>query len=199
MMRKIILTLAIWLSLSGLCFAQNLEFDLSAGTTSVAGGIQYRKPLATGFMKVGMSGIYTDDDDKEYQWGAMKFVVGSDSMVKGLSAEVGLKGIFGSAEDNGLSGDVGAAAFTINAVYLIPSRAIPLPIEVFGGVTYAPETLSFMDAEEYLEITLGAGVRIVENASIVLSLHSYKVDLDAGPVKWSLDDDVLRLGVVMRF
>ena len=199
MMRKVILSLVIWLCLSGLCTAQSLEFNLSAGATSVSGGIQSLKPLQTGFMKVGISGVYTDDGDKDYQWGALNFAVGSDTLLPGLSAEVGIQGIFGTVEDNSFSGDIGAAAFAVKVAYLIPSRAIPLPLEVFGGITYAPEPLSFMDAEKYSEITLGAGVRIIENASIVLSFHSYDVDMDAGSAKWSLDDDVWRLGVVMRF
>ena len=197
--KHLLSTVLILLMSVSICAAQSMEFDLSAGTTSVAGGVQFRKPLATGFMKIGLSGVCTDDDDMEYQWGNLSFVVGSDTLAPGLSVEVGLKGIFGSAEDNGYSGDVGAAAFTGRAGYIFPRRIMPVPLEVFGGVAYAPEPLSFMDTESYTEIFLGAGLRIIENASVVISLHSYEVEMEEGPGDWELDDEVIRAGVVLRF
>ncbi|MEJ2037323.1 MAG: hypothetical protein P8X55_00120, partial [Desulfosarcinaceae bacterium] len=131
------------------------------GSSSIAGGAAYRSPLSSGYMKVGLSGVYTDDDDTEYHIGSLRFVVGNDTLTPGLSIEAGLQGLFGSAEEDDNSGDIGAGAFTARVGYTFPRRLVPIPLEVFGGATYAPEPLSFMDLDEYKEINLGVGVQII--------------------------------------
>jgi hypothetical protein len=196
---KIILISSIFLFIPILCAAQSMDFELSAGDTSVAADVGYRKPLPTGYMKVGLSGVYTDDDSKEYQWGGIKLLVGNDYLQPGLSAEIGVKALLGSAEENQFSGDIGLLAFTGRAGYLFPRHIIPVPLQIFGGLSYAPDPLTFIDAERFLELELGVGLRIMQNASVMLSLHSYDIDFDEEPTDWSLDDEVLRLSLVMHF
>lgn len=199
-MRKIplFLMVCLWLSASA-CWASGYDADLTVGGASIEGGFHLKNDLANGFWRAGGSVLYTDDDNTEYKWVELDFTVGSETMQPGLTAEVGLKGVFGEAEDYGVSGDVGAMAFAGRVGYVFGQRSMPVPIEVFAGLAYAPEIMSFRDTEKYLAYFTGVGVRIVPNASIVLKYNAYDVDMERGPGPWNLDDSQFRLGLVMRF
>lgn len=198
-MKRLIATFLLWGTMVGYVSAQSTELELMAGTSSIAGGVAFRRPLSSGYMKIGVSGVITDDDDTEYQLGNVRFVVGNDTLAPGLSIEAGLQGIFGTAEEHNTSGDVAAAAFTARAGYFFPKRLIPIPLEIFGGFTYAPGSLTFMDLEEYSEINLGVGVRIIPNATIQLAYYRYDIEINEGGHNFTVDDSALRLGLVMRF
>ena len=183
----------------GPCLAAGLEADLTVGSNSIDGGLHVKRDLANGFWRAGGSALYTDDDDMEYKWVEADFAVGSETLAPGMTCDVGLKGVLGEAEDNGFSGDVGAIAFAGRIGYQFPQLRTPVPIEVFAGFAYAPKILSFRDTEEYLAYHVGVGVRIVENASIILKYNSYDVDFETRSRPWDLDDSNVRLGLVMRF
>jgi hypothetical protein len=200
MLRKISLLLVVMVFMvSGLCWADSWEANLSAGNTSAMGGVHYKRELATGYMKTGVSGIYTDDNDLDYRWAEFTFAVGSENIQPGLTCEVGLKGILGDAEESYFSGDIGTVAFDGYAGYIFPRHVMPMPLEIFGGLSYAPEVLSFRDTEDFFSYRFGVGLRIVENASVILEYSAFDMDMEAGPGPWNLDDDVIRLGLHMRF
>jgi hypothetical protein len=199
-MKKILLLLLIVSGFAvGSSLAAGLDADLTVGSDSIEGGMHYKKAVTNGFWRAGGSALYTDDDDMEYKWLEVDFTVGSETLAPGMTCEVGVKGVFGDAEDNGFSGDVGAAAFAGRISYLFPRQNTPVPVEVFSGFAYAPEIMSFRDTEEYLAFHIGVGVRIVQNASIILKYNSYDVDLETRSTPWELDDSNIRLGLVMRF
>lgn len=199
-MKKILLLLMIVTCFAaGSALAAGLDADLTVGNDSIEGGLHYKKDLADGFWRAGGSALYTDDDDMEYKWVELDFTVGSETLAPGMTCDVGVKGIMGDAEDGGNSGDVGAAAFAGRIGYLFPRQNTPVPVEVFAGFAYAPEIMSFRDTEEYLAFHIGVGVRIVQNATIILKYNSYDVDLETGNRPWELDDSNIRLGLVMRF
>jgi len=197
--RVLVLTLMLGVAAAGLSQADSWEANLNAGTSSVLGGVHYKKDLQSGYMKAGLSGLYTDDDNLEYKWIQAKFAVGSDKIQPGLSMEVGLDGILGDAEESGFSGDVGAIPFTGYIGYTFPRRVMPMPLEVFGGLSWAPEVLSFRDTEEYISYRLGVGVGIMQNASIRAEYEYYDIDFEEGPGPWNMDDGVFRLSLIMRF
>jgi hypothetical protein len=199
MIRKLLLAAMLLLTTHAFCAAQSLELDLTAGATSVSGGVHYKSYLESGYVRMGASGVYTDDDDTEYKWGSLNLMVGNDTLVSGLSCDVGLRGIFGSADDGSVSGDIDALGFTGTVGYLFPRDMIPVPIEIFGGLTWAPEPLTFMDTKNYLELNAGVGFRIIQNASIVGTYTRYRVEMESGPGDWTLSDDVFRAGLVMHF
>jgi hypothetical protein len=152
--------------------------------------------LTSGYLKYGITGVYNDDDDADYQWGTFQVLVGSDTLTPGLWAEVGLKALYGSAEEGLYSGDIGAVAFTGRMGYLLP---LQFPVEVFGGLSYAPGPLSFLDSESFSEITIGIGLRIIQNAGIEISYHAYNVEMEEGPGSWEFDDSAVRFGISMHF
>ncbi len=183
----------------GSCLADEFEADLTVGSDSIEGGLHFKRDLTNGFWRAGGSVLYTDDDDTEYKWAEIDFAVGSETLAPGMTCDVGVKGVLGEAEYNRFSGDVGALAFAGRIGYLFPQQRTPVPIEVFAGFAYAPEILSFRDAEEYMAYHVGVGVRIVQNASIILKYNSYDVDMETKGIPWDLDDSNVRLGLVMRF
>ena len=76
---------------------------------------------------------------------------------------------------------------------------MPLPLEVFGEFSYAPEMLSFRDTDDFLSYRFGVGVQVVPNASVRVECQYFDVDMEAGPRPWNLDDSVIRASLVMRF
>lgn len=189
----------VWFLLVGICKAQSFEFSLDAGSKSIHASADYRKNMDNGYLETGISGLFTDDDDIEYKWGVLKISAGNDTLVQGLRCEIGLKGIFGSAEDAPRSGDVGALAFAIHAGYTFPKTILPIPIEIFSDLTYAPDPLSFQDTKAFTELRIGLGVHIINNASLYINYAAYSVDMKNGPGDWTLDEGVIRAGVAMRF
>jgi hypothetical protein len=199
-MKKVLFLMILVFSIAvGSCLADGFEADLTVGSDSIEGGLHFKRDLANGFWRAGGSVLYTDDDDMEYKWAEVDFAVGSETLAPGMTCDVGVKGVLGEAEDDGFSGDVGALAFAGRINYLFPQQRTPVPIEVFAGFAYAPQILSFRDTEEYMAYHVGVGVRIVQNASIILKYNSYDVDMETRSIPWDLDDSNVRLGLVMRF
>jgi hypothetical protein len=199
MMKKLIFGVVIWMALSGLCMAQSYEFQLDVGSKSLSAGAHYRKDVTRGYVKAGIVGVYTDDDDTKYNWGGVRLVVGNDTLIEGLSCEVGVVTLYGSAEERHREGDLGVLAIEVQGQYLFPERVAPIPIKVFSAIRHAPDLISFRDTESYTEFNLGVGVQLIENASIDLTFTRYQVDFEAGPGPWELNEDVLRAGIVIHF
>ncbi|MBT8341274.1 MAG: hypothetical protein HKP58_03475 [Desulfatitalea sp.] len=187
------------ISWGGACAAETYRFDLRAGSSSIAAGLHHKTYLDTGYLRVGGSGVYADDDRIQYQWASLDLTVGSDTLRPGFNCDVGLRGLLGSAEDTGRKGDIGSFGFTIFAGYLFPPEVTGIPLELFGGLTLSPEIMSFWDSENYREIKLGFGFRIIKNASLQLAYTNYRVDMKNTPDKWALNEDAYQFGLVMRF
>jgi Outer membrane protein beta-barrel domain len=200
MMKKILILMMI---ISGLIVGPSLaagfDADLTVGSNSIDGGLHVKRDLNNGFWRAGGSALYNDDDNKEYKWVTLDFTVGSETLVPGLTCDVGVKGILGKVEYDVYSGDVGAAAFTGRVGYLLPLPKSPVPIEFFAGFAYAPEIMSFRDTEEFMSYHVGVGVRLVQNASIILKYNSYDVDFKTQSHEWDLDDSNIRLGLAVQF
>jgi hypothetical protein len=199
MARRLAAALMVLFFMNGVALADEWELGLSAGTKSVLGSIHHKSYTPNGYFRVGGSGVYVDDDPKAYKWGSIDFSVGSDIVLPGLSIDVGFRGLYGSAEDGMLDGDLGAIAFMGGMGYVFPPRVMPVPLELFGNISYAPSPLSFIDADDFLEVNLGAGVRVISNASIILSYTGYRVSMTSGPGDWTLRDDIFRVGLLLRF
>ncbi len=191
--------MAVGLGLTSMCWADGYGFSLRAGSTSVAADGYFKRDLNTGYLKTGAGVVYTDDDDMNYQWLDLNVMVGSEFLAPGLTCEIGLAGLFGDAEDGRFSGDVGAIAFSGRVAYLFDRSVMPIPLELFATLDYAPEILSLRDTKKYTAYSLGAGLQIVENATIFLEFASYDLEMEDAPTDWDLDDSVVRLGIRMRF
>ncbi len=196
---RIIVTLALLLVISTVGAAEEWEIDLSAGDKSVTGGVHDKSYLDSGYLRIGGSALYSDDDALEYKWASLDLMVGSDTLSPGLSCEVGLRGLGGAVDEGPKSGDVGLIGFSFAAGYLFAKEVTLIPLEVFSSLTWSPDPLSFLDTEEFLEFNLGVGLRIIKNASVTATYSNYHADMKSGQQDWTLNDDAYRLGVVLRF
>jgi hypothetical protein len=197
--RSVAMVLFVWVSMAGLGAADSWELDLSAGSTSLSGGIHYKTYLDAGYIRVGGTGTYTDDDDSEYRWISLDMFVGSDTVRPGLFVDLGLRGILGRVKEPLRSGDLGALGFAVAAGYLFSRDVTLIPIEVFSTLTWAPGPLSFRDTESFFQTDLGVGLRIIRNASLFASYTYYRVELESGSTDWSMNDHVIRAGLMLRF
>lgn len=189
------------LTLPAICSAESWDLNLSAGGDSIIGGIHYKSYLETGYFRIGGSGVFVSEDDSDFSLGQADFTVGSDTMMPGLNVDVGLSAVMGTAsdDDDDTSGDVGAVGFLVSMNYLFPPEMIPIPLEIFGGATWAPGPLSFADTENYREIQAGVGVRIIKNASIIFTYRNYHIEMEKDKEDWDFDHGTYQIGIVMRF
>ena len=197
--KSMTMVLLLLVSMVSLSAADSWELDLSAGSTYLSGGIHYKSYLDSGYLRVGGSGTYTDDDDSEYRWVSLDMFVGSDTVRPGLFVDVGLRGFLGRVKEPGVSGDLGAIGFGVMAGYLFSRDVMPIPLEVFSGITWAPSPLSFRDTESFFQTDVGLGLRVIRNASIFASYTYYRIEMESGPINWTLNDNVLRAGLMLRF
>ncbi len=199
-MRKILLFLLVFeFTMVGWCVASEYEVGLTVGEHSIDGGLQYKKHTMNGYWKAGGAALYVDKDNMEYKWLDMDFAVGSETLVPGMGIEVGFKGFFGEAEKTFVSSNVGALAFAARVSYTFYREMTFIPIEIYGGLAYAPEILSFRDTENVFTYTFGLALYIVQNAAIVAEYNAYDMDMTSGPGDWELYDNEFRFGLKLRF
>jgi hypothetical protein len=113
--------------------------------------------------------------------------------------KVGLKGIIGVVENSDHTGDIGAIGFSGYSEYLFSKDIVPIPVEIFGGITYAPEILSLRDCKNSFEFNIGSGIRIGRYASIRFSYTALRIEMESGDSTWNSTDNMVRIGLVMRF
>ncbi len=178
--------------------AEGNQLSLQAGSNYIHGSFYHQKYLATGYLKLGLSGTYADYDSKQYSLGTVSLAVGNDALAPGLTCELGLKGIGGKVEKYSTKSDVGNLAFTLAGGYMLPRKIVPLPLELRGNLEWAPEILSSLDSEGYFGYGLGLGFYLVDNAALILSFQHYKFDLDK-PNSWDFEDDVVSIGIELHF
>ncbi|MCP4744636.1 MAG: hypothetical protein GY874_00610 [Desulfobacteraceae bacterium] len=198
-MRNGLMVLIVLIIGSGICYADTIDLELSAGQHTLYGDVGVRKPTNNGYMKLGLSGLYSESDDTKFKWANLGLFVGNDNFGQGFGTEVGLKSIYGTAEDGHRSGDIAAVAFAGKLSYVFPKRIMPIPLEIFGGMAYSPDPLTFEDADNYTELNMGVGLRVLPNASVRLSYNAYDVGMDSESGKWDLDESMVRLGLTMSF
>jgi hypothetical protein len=191
------------------CLAEGFEGKIMVSGHSVRADIYSVQSMDDWFRKIGVTGIYTEDGDTEYRWGELLFMVGSDvikfmggseAIEQGLACEVGLKGIFGKAEENGYAGDVGAVALSGQVSYdFAQQTALPEPIDVYMGFDYANRILSFRDIDDYLAFHFGVDIPLFERVAVIMEYSAYDLDMSSGPGSWHLDDDRVRIGFSLNF
>jgi hypothetical protein len=199
MIKTLCATIIAWMTLAGFGMAQSIDFQLDAGSKSLSTDASYRIEVPQGYTKIGFVGLYTDDGDTQYHWAGARVVAGNDTLVQGLSFEVGMVALYGAAEESDHEGDIGNVAFEVKGRYLFPERVLPIPLEVISSIRHSPDPLAFRDTESYSEFNLGLGLQLIENASVAVTFTKYWVDFEAGPGPWDLDDDVIRAGIVLHF
>lgn len=199
-MTRMLISITLFVTLlTSACRASELAAEFMAGDTCIEGGVSYQKDAAGEFWKIGGFGLYTNYDALEYKWIGLDNTVGSDTLYPGLTWEVGFTGISGDAQDDDLSSDVGAMAFSGKIGYVFPDDLTPIPLKTFARITYAPESICFVDTKGFLSYHLGMELRIARHASVLLKYSVYDVDVASASHAWNLKDNRVQLGIMFRF
>jgi hypothetical protein len=200
-MKKILLlVLLTCFLLEGYCWADGYNGSLTVNSVSFRGSFDIIKGVSDGFWRSGVSGLYTEDGETEYKWAEICFTMGADVFQPGLTCEAGLKGLVGTAEDMGFSGDVGTVALTGRVSYdFAQQMVLPGAFELFGSIEYANEILSFQDTEDYLAFHFGIDIPLFQHAAIVMEYSVYDIDMTSESGDWWFEDDAFRAGLLIRF
>lgn len=199
MKKAIITALLILLPLSGVSYARSYRLELTAGGSSLYAGFDAKYYVNRGYLKTGLSGIYSDPDNSKYGIGNVKLAVGSETLSPGLQCDLGFKGLFGNVEKGDRKGDIGAIGFLGALYYTLPERISPIPIELSTELSGAPGPLSFVDLDNYFDFKAGIGFFIVESAAITLSYRHYTINVDKNDDTWSVNDDTFMIGLTLQF
>jgi hypothetical protein len=199
--KKIVLLIVMAFFLfGGDCWADGYRGSLAVSSVSFRGGFDIIQDMADGFWKAGLSGLYTEDGETEYKWAEIRFTLGADVFRPGLTCEAGLKGLVGKADDMGFSGDVGSVALTGRIGYDFAQQMVfPGSIELYGGVDYANDILSFQDTEDYLSYHFGIGIPLFQHAAVVVEYSAYDIGMMSEAGNWRLEDDAFRVGLSIKF
>ncbi|MBN1626632.1 MAG: hypothetical protein JW944_08910 [Deltaproteobacteria bacterium] len=201
-MKKFIIILILILSIivqTGISSAQTFEVFLNAGASTVRAGLDANHTLDEGFLVTGLSGFYTNYDRGEYRSLEAHAAIKDDILIEGLSGKLGIKGLIGSADKGFGNSDLGSLAFIAGGVYRLPRNIFPVTTEVFTEITWTPHPLAFIDMDRYFDFMAGADVFLVQRAALEFAYIHYNMKFEADPREWTNKDDIVMIGIKMKF
>jgi hypothetical protein len=183
---------------AGISNAQTFDAFLNAGTSTVQAGLDVEHKLDQGKLLTGLSWTQVDDGGR-LRLMEGHLAVGNDMLAEGLSGELGIKGLIGSADNGARSSDVGGLGFMIGGAYRLPKGNLPVSTKVFAGLSWSPSPLCFADMERYLDAKMGVDFYLIENAALEFAFQHFSLRMKNGPGNWSRTDNLLTIGVKLRF
>jgi len=184
---------------TGISNAQTFETFLNAGASTVQAGFDVYHTMDQGYLRTGLSGIYTNYDKGEYKSLEVHVAVGGDVLIEGLNGELGIKGLIGSVDEGFGDSDLGSLAFMIGGAYQLPKNIIPVTTKIFTEITLTPSPLAFIDMDRYFDIRAGVDIFIVEKAALEFSYQHYDMKMEGSPENWTHEDDIVMIGIKLRF
>ncbi|PIE71454.1 MAG: hypothetical protein CSA22_02810 [Deltaproteobacteria bacterium] len=196
--RRFFLTIAVlfFVSLiSGETTAAEYRLGLKVNHTTVDASLERIGAVRRGNVCIGVVGTYKDTD---YWTAGGKVSMTSNQLHPDFQYGVGFKGLGGNVEQDHRDEDLALMAFTVDLSYDIPPAVnpIPLPIDLYAGVSMAPKPLCFSDGKTYGDFRLGTGWYIMENA-IIFAEYRY-TEFRFEDVR-SVYDNIALIGYSVRF
>jgi hypothetical protein len=196
-MKKIIVQIIfIALFTSTPSFAGIYELEVTASRSDLDARYCADLPLGQGILSAGLGAIYRNND---YWIADMKLTVGKELWAPGLRLDLGLKGVSGEVERDQKRGDLMAVGVLVSARYRIPPTISPLPLGVSAGVSFAPESLCFSDAERYLDVRTSLDFRVAENGELLLGYRYIHARLEDNRGRWRISDATLFIGYRLSY
>jgi len=182
-------------------FADNVQLGLMASGDAVMANFEFQGKRDFGIIAAGAAIDYARG---EYTLGEGLVAFRSDQLLPGLKFGLGFKGYLGKAdsENDGRSGKVAAIAFLLEGAYELTAslNPVPVPVEAFGAVSYAPSSLSFDETESLQEYKGGLRLYLIENAYLSIECKYRKIEFEErGVGSWDRDETLLSGGVTLRF
>lgn len=194
-----IFTIAL-IALPGFAFAQNhYTCGLRANQSSIEANAEALMDLSPNpaVLTLGADAVYDSDD---FNFIALRALMGSNMLTKGLTGKLGFKGVLGTAERTGPDSNLINLGFMIAASYDL-SDAFPayiVPLTVSASYTISPQPLCFNDTKEYQEFTADLDWKIVNNAAINVGYRHLVMKFDS-PVHWQKTDNAGFVGFKFFF
>lgn len=179
--------------------AQTFEAFLNAGSSTVQAGLDANHTLDQGYLRTGLSGIYTNYDRGEYKSLEVHAAFGDNILIEGLNGELGIKGLIGSVDKGFGNSDLGSLAFMAGCVYQLPKNIFPVTTMVFTEITWTPRPLAFIDMDRYFDFKAGADVFLVERAALEFSYMHYDIKMEDDSRDWSHEEDIVSIGIKFKF
>jgi hypothetical protein len=196
-MKKIIVQIIfIALFTSTPSFAGIYELEVTASRSDLEARYCADLPLDKGILSTGLGAIYRNND---YWLADMKLTVGKELWAPGLRLDLGLKGVAGEVERDQKRGDLMAVGVLVSARYRIRPTISPLPLGVSAGVSFAPESLCFSDAERYLDVRTSLDFRVAENGELLLGYRYIHARLEDNRGRWRISDATLFIGYRLSY
>lgn len=179
-----------WSATSAFADAINVELSGKSARFVYASelyGSQY------GPMDMEFSGFFNEDNDSMFTAG---FLVRNDTLDSPLVISIGTRIYYADAGNAPGATNVKVAALTIGGEIIY----IPANLKGFGfgaHVFIAPEIVTFMDADGFMEYGARIEYEITKQSSIYLGYAKTRIDLQTGG-SVSLQGDVF-VGIGMRF
>jgi hypothetical protein len=201
-MKRPIYLLIIILSImiqTGISSAQTFDAFLNAGASTIYTGLDANHTLDQGYLRTGLSGIYTNYDRGEYRSLEVHAAIGDDILIEGLSGELGLKGLIGSVDKGFGNSDLGSLAFMAGGAYQLPLNIFPVNTRVFTELSWTPGPLAFIDMDRYFDFKAGVDVFVVQRAALEFLYQHYNMKMEGEPGNWTHEDNIVMIGIKMRF
>jgi len=201
-MKKYLFLLMIFLIFmlhSGASGAQTFSAFLNAGSSTVQAGLDADRTLDEGYLRTGLSGIYTNYDRGEYKSLEAHVAIGDDILIEGLNGELGIRGLIGSVDKGLRENSLGSLAFMAGGVYQLPKAVFPVTTMVFTELTWTPHPLAFIDMDRYFDIRAGVDVFLVERAALEFSYLHYDMRMEGTPGNWTDKNNIVMIGIKLRF
>ena len=201
-MKKFCLLFMIALSLfifSGIPPAQAFDAFLTAGPSTLYTGLDANRAMDQGYMRIGFSGLYTNEDKGGYKIFEGHVAVGNDILIEGLSGELGIKGLIGSTDTGHGTSSLGGLAFMAGGAYTLSKIIFPVSTKIFAEVSWAPDPLAFMDMKRYFDTKLGVDVYIVEKAALEFVYQHYGAEIKGIQRHWTKENNLVTVGIKLKF
>ena len=182
-----ILTIAAGILVFSSCatLAADYGFKLVTNQNALEAELDLNVDVSDSRLIAGISGLYDNDD---YKLLSVKAMVSDEVLLEGLTAGLGLKGIWGDAEKRHFDADVLNAGFACYVGYdLSKSGLNKVPVTLSAGFFMSPEPLAFEDTEELIEVTAEGTWKVLEQAAIVVSYRYIEIDFEPRPKSQKCD------------
>lgn len=179
--------------------AMETEVSLFANNNTVDARVGYLVSSEYGIVETGLEACYRSD---EFMVLSTDLSLKSDEFLPGSRYRLGFKFVYEDAEeDSDEEGQLGAMAFLLGGGHDLSDELNPLniPVSFNGEVAIAPQPLTWMDGESYMDAKASMSFHIMANASIIVEYRYLWSDFDEDGKNWDKSDHNLLLGYKFRF
>ncbi len=201
-MKKIILAFVlILILLPASAFSKNFQFGIAASADVVMGSAEVSLQKEFGYLCFG-GGLTHHDED--YSIGNVLLALKTNRLSPEFRYGLGFNGLYGKVdEEHGRFDDyLSAVGFWLGVDYELKATVNPLniPIEISTDICFAPDSMSFDDSHQYLEIKGGFKFWVLENACIYTACKYTDIEFETSSHgNWDRDDTIFLGGLRLQF